>query len=239
MPLKKSAIFAGIILLLVISACSSKSTEEKIQGHLEEAVSLEQGFEEQQSKITDLEKEEQQLYSKIVNLGMDEMDKIKKYSKQAIETIDQRAKEIAKEKESIEAASNEFSEIEELITDLEADKVKKKAENMNEVMEKRYETYSKLNKAYQESLKLEKEMYTMLQKEDLEQKTLTEQINKINDSYEKVIDLNKAFNDNTVKYNNLKKEFYSLAGMEVSYEENPTGDKSNKETNSKESSTEK
>nr|WP_245831814.1 YkyA family protein [Oceanobacillus senegalensis] len=64
----------------------------------------------------------------------------------------------------------------------------------------------------------------MLQREDLKQEELTDHINKINDSYQKVLDANKEFNQYTVEYNELKKEFYQAAGLEVTFDENPPSD---------------
>ncbi|CDQ40263.1 YkyA family protein [Virgibacillus salexigens] len=229
MPMKKSVLIVISFLLFMMAACSSETTEEQIQGHLEEAVSLEKDFEEQQSKITELEKQEQELYSKIINLGMDEMDKIKELSGQAIDSIEKRSEAIKTEKASIEKAEEEFAETEDLIAEIEDEKLKETATSMTEVMQQRYETYHQLNDAYKNALALEKEMYNMLQKENLEQETLTQQINEINESYQKVIDLNNSFNEHTVDYNEQKKAFYEQAGMEVNYEKNPTGNKSKEE----------
>ncbi|MFU0791694.1 MAG: YkyA family protein [Virgibacillus proomii] len=215
MSIKKLTIIAVIILSILTTACSSKTPEEKIQNHLEEAVALEEGFEKQQSKITDLEKQEQKIYNEIINLGMDEMDQIKKRSEQALETVDKRKDAIEKEQESIKQAREEFSNIEELINNLEDKEVKVTAKKMNKIMTQRYDSYGKLNKAYNDALKLEKKLYEMLPKKDLEQKILTDQVNKINETYSKVIEFNKEFNQNTQEYNKVKQDFYKQAGIEV------------------------
>ena len=222
MPLKKPLFMLVIGLIILLSACSGESTEEKIHNHLEEAVALEQDFEDVQSEITKLEKQEQELYSQIIDLGMDEFDKIKELSDEAIGVIDERAEKITAEKESIEASQEEFNQTKDLIENLEDGDLKNKALSMYDVMEKRYKAYDTLNGAYSESLKLEKELYAMLKKEDLQQEELTGQINKINESYEQVLNANDQFNEATVEYNALKKEFYEQAGIEVTYEENPS-----------------
>lgn len=206
----------------VLSACSGESTQEKIHNHLEEAVALEQDFEDIQSEITELEKQEQELYSQIIALGMDDFDKIKKLSDEAVGVIDERADKISKEKDSIEASQEEFNKIQDLIENLEDEDLKSKAQSMYEVMEGRYQAYNTLNSAYSESLNLERELYTMLQHEDLQQEDLTDQIDKINESYEQVLKANDQFNEATVEYNALKKEFYEQAGIDVTYEENPS-----------------
>ncbi|WHX27025.1 YkyA family protein [Virgibacillus halodenitrificans] len=218
--------FILVICLILLASCSGKSTEEKIHGQLEEAVNKEEVFEEQQEPITDLEKKEQELYNQIIDLSMDDFDKIKNLSEKAISVINERSDKIATEKESMESSKEEFKKAEELIGKLEDSKLKKKGQELVEVMNNRYDAYSKLNKAYNTSLKLEKEMYKMLQKEDVEQQELTKKIEKINQSYEKVLNYNKKFNEYTVEYNAIKKDFYELAEMNVNYEDNPAGDDS-------------
>lgn len=195
---------------------------------MEKAVELEDTFEEQQDPIVKLEKKEQKIYGKIIDLSMDEFSKIKKLSKQAIKNIDKRAKKIELEKESIHASKEEFTKIKDAIDELEKKKVSKKAEKMYDVMMERYNAYDKLYKAYSKSLKLEKELYKMLQQEDLQQEDLTKHIKKLNNSYEKVIDRNEKFNSLTVKYNKLKKEFYDAAGLDVKYEKKSSSDKKGK-----------
>lgn len=215
---KKSLFFIVFIIFLLLSACSGTSASEQIYDHLEKAVTLEETFEKQQDSIVELEKKEQEIYAQIIDLGMDQFEKIKELSKQAIDTIEKRSEKIELEKESIHASKEEFAKIESTLEELEDKEVKKKAEKMYSVMMDRYATYDELNDAYSNSLELEKELYTMLQKEDLEQKALTNHIKKVNKSYEKVIKANDNFNTYTTEYNELKEDFYEAAGVNVEYE---------------------
>lgn len=203
----------------MLTACNGASTSEKIYDHLEKAVTLEQAFEKQQDDIVKLEKKEQKLYSKIIDLGMDEFDKIKTVAEEAIGIIEKRKEQIKIEKESIDASKEEFKKVKDLLDELEEKKTKEKAKEMYDVMMERYDGYDKLNDAYTKSLKLEKELYTMLQDKDLKQEKLTKHIKKINESYTKVLAANKNFNTYTEKYNKLKKEFYNAANIEVKYKE--------------------
>ncbi|WP_449353994.1 YkyA family protein [Virgibacillus natechei] len=226
---KKSFIILAISLSVVLAACSGESTEQQLHNHLEEAVSLEEGFEQQQGEITELEKQEQELYKQIIDLSEDELDQIQEISQQAIDTVDQRSKKIEAEKESIDASQEEFNQVSDLIEDLEEEETKAKAEEMYDVMDNRYTAYNDLYNAYTESLELERELYTMLQEEDLEQEALTDHINTINESYQQVLEANEQFNEYTVEYNALKQEFYELAGIDVEYEENSSGDEGESE----------
>ncbi len=206
-------------LLLLLAACSGESAEEKIHTHLEETVTLEEDFKAQQTEITALEEQEQELYSQIIELGMDDFEEITKLSKKAQSIIDERADKINLEQESIHNAKEEFETIEELITNLEEEKVKTKGEEMYQTMMERYATYDELNDAYTASLDLEKELYGLLQQEDAERETLNEHIEKINASYETILDANEQFNELTVAYNDLKQEFYDAAQLTVTTEE--------------------
>lgn len=224
-PFKKASLILFICLIGILSACSGESTEEKIHNHFEESVSLEEGFEKQQKEITDLEKQEQKLYGEIIDLGMEDFDKIKDLSQQAIKVIEQRSENIKLEKESIDASKEAFNKTEKLIEKLDDVKVKKKAEKLYKVMNDRFSAYDDLYKAYTKSLGLEKELYTMLQKEEIEQEELTDQITSINESYELVLGANEQFNEDTNNYNELKKDFYKTAEINVGYDDHQTNDK--------------
>ncbi|MFC2950255.1 YkyA family protein [Virgibacillus sediminis] len=222
MAWKKVLLTIGLSVSL--TACNSESAEMQIHNHLEEAVTLEKGFEEQQTEITELEKREQELYNQIADMGMDELEKIQEVSEQAIEVIDEREEKIEIEKDSIEDSKEEFKEIEPLLEELEEEEVQAAAQEMYDVMDDRYAAYDTLYEAYKESLELERELYRMLSTENLEQDKLTDHIHTVNESYERVLQANEQFNNETVEYNALKQEFYDSAGMNVAYEENSTGE---------------
>lgn len=216
--MKKIALLL-IGITFIISACSGESTEEQIHIHLEEAVTLEADFKAQQSEITALEKKEQEIYSQIIDLTMEEFDEITKLSQDALAVIDERKEKLNIERDSIVSAKEEFQSIEKLITDLEEETVKAKGEEMYETMMKRYAAYEELYTAYTKSLDLERELYTTLQEEEVEQEFLNEQIADINESYNSILVANDQFNEHTIAYNELKKEFYEAAKIDVTFNE--------------------
>ncbi|TMN23442.1 YkyA family protein [Lentibacillus cibarius] len=216
---KKSLIIMAVTLVVILSACSGTSASEQIYNHLEKAVELEETFEKQQNPIVALEQKEQEIYNKIIELSMDEYDKMKELSEEAIANIEKREKKIGLEKESMQASKKEFMKMEDELADLEDKSVRKKADKLNTVMSDRYDAYMKLHEAYSKSLSLEKELYTMLQDKELEQKSLSNHIEELNKAYEKVIETNEKFNELTNKYNELKKDFYEAAEINVKYED--------------------
>ncbi len=185
--------------------------------HLEEAVSLEKQFREQQEPLAKAEKKEQDIYEEIVALSMDDFDKIEKLSKQAEEYTDKRLEYLKKEKESIDEAYKEFEEVKDLSSDLENKDAKKDAKKLIDTMDKRYDAYQKLNKEYKAAVEQDKKLYSSLQDKELTLEQLQDQIKVVNDQYGKVAEQKDAFNKYTSEFNDAKKSFYKSAELNVNY----------------------
>lgn len=217
--------FKGIYLyivlgaLIVLTACNGISTQEKIYDHLEESVHLEAEFEDLQDQIVALEAKEQDIYNQIHDLEKDDVDEMKKLAEEAITSIEERSNLIVLEKESINASQEEFEKVKELIDEIDEQAMKDKAVEMYDVMMDRYEAYDHLHDTYIETLKHEENLYVMFQKNELNQEDLSEQIELINNSYEKFLEENGKFNETTVAYNALKEEFYNIANLDVEFQE--------------------
>lgn len=209
-----------VSLLFLVSGCNlfGPTPEEEIYNHLEKAVSLEEEFENQQTPLVTLEKKEQDIYNEIVKLGMAEFEKIQTLSTDAIDTVNKREEHINKEKRSLEASQVEFEKTKALIDQIENTATKEKAQELYDVMENRYKAYENLYASYMTSIKLDKELYELFKKEELTLEELEAQIKKVNDSYSDVVKGNEEFNKYTERYNEIKKEFYKLAELNVSFE---------------------
>lgn len=221
MKARNVLLYIGIISIVLLGACSGDgdSAEDKIYDHLEEAVTLEKDFKEQQSTITELEEKEQGIYDKILDLGMDDFEEIKELSDEAITVLEDLEESVGIEKESLADSKEEYEKIETIIDEIEDEDVKAKAEDLYDVMQKRFAAYDKLNEAYVGSLEAGKELYSLVQDEDSTQESLSEQTSLINEYYETVLEENESFNSYTDDFNELKKEFYDAAEIEVTYEE--------------------
>lgn len=218
MKFKKRFIVILLGLIIILSACNRASTEESISNHIEETANIENAFEAEQTDLLQLEDKEQAIYTEVISLNMKEMKKIKSLSKQATEVIDKRGEYITLEKESMDSSKKEFEKIESLSKKLENKKTEKIVTEMYEVMQSRYSIYDKLYKNYTDSLKLERKLYRLLSKEDTVQADIIKQAEKINKLYEKILQENDQFNLQTDTYNNLKKDFYKIADINVQYE---------------------
>lgn len=216
---KKTILHTMFMFIIVLSACNGASPQDEIYEHLEEAVQLESNFELQQDEITALEKQEQEIYSQIVDLDMSDFDDIKDLADEAIEIIEQRVENLKIEQESLSDAKEEFENIKPLINDLKEENVRNKATEMYEVMMDRYKAYDNLHEAYLRSLEEEEELYTLIKDEDTSEDDLKDQIATINNTYQEVLDGNEEFNTHTITYNELKKDFYELANINVTYDE--------------------
>jgi hypothetical protein len=207
--------------MFLLAACKQEdqpSASEKMYEHLEKAVELENQFVEQQQPKNSLEEKEEELFGQIIDLGSSEMDKIKELSTEAIDSIEQRKEILAKEKESIDQSKEEFNKVKDLLEDIEKEEVRAKADELVAAMEKRYAAFDNYYQAYSEALQLDEELYNMLSDEELEKENLDEQIEKANGSYDQILQYSTEFKEATDQYNQLKKEFYELSGMEVTYE---------------------
>ncbi|MGB7999390.1 MAG: YkyA family protein [Anaerobacillus sp.] len=208
------------LLMLGLAGCQiGGSTDEKMYDHLEEAVSLEKQFREQQEPLAKAEKKEQAIYEEIVALSMDDFDKIEKLSKQAEEYTDKRLEYLKKEKESIDEAYKEFEEVKDLSSDLENKDAKKDAKKLIDKMDNRYDAYQKLNKEYKAAVEQDKKLYSSLQDKELTLEQLQDQIKVVNDQYGKVAEQKDTFNKYTAEFNDAKKAFYKSADLNVNYGE--------------------
>ncbi|MBA9025035.1 MULTISPECIES: YkyA family protein [Bacillaceae] len=206
-----------LVLGGVLLGCTAKnSPEEQIYQILEAAVKLEKNYEEQKQPITELENKEKEYYNTILKLGMREFDQIVKLSNEAINNIEKRKELLKKERESLLASQEKFKQIDAKINDIKDPNLKKEAEKLKVTMDERYAAHEKLYASYKESLELDQELYTLFQKEDLRMDELEAQIEKINQSYQAVIEANDDFNKKTNQYNEDKLKFYKDAEIEVS-----------------------
>lgn len=213
--------YKSIILFLIstlfLVACSGESVEEQMYQHMEESVRLESEFVAQQEPLSELERKEQEIYQEISELSVEEFDQIKELADLAIESIEQRKELIEAELSSIENSKKEFDKIKPLVEGLDDEELKAVAIELLDMMEERYQAYLTLHEAYQTSLDYDTELYELLKKEDLEEPEFTEQIEKVNGQYQVIIDSNGAFNDATETFNSMKREFYNLTDLNITY----------------------
>ncbi|MTH52562.1 hypothetical protein GKZ89_04015 [Bacillus mangrovi] len=209
-----SAAMAGTVL----AGCMGPSPSEQAYEALENVVSKEAPFKKEQEPLLKLEQEENKLYNEIVALGMNDFDKIKKLSAEALELVEDRKARIASEEKSIQASEEAFKDAEEALGKIEEKEAAAEGEELQKLMNDRYDAYGKLAASYKVAAALDEELYQMFQKKDLKLEDLEAHIEKINASYKEVKELNTKFNEYTDQYNKAKKEFYSAADINTGEE---------------------
>lgn len=204
------------VLIFILSGCTEKKTPvEKMYDVLENVVKKEKVFEEQQEPLVTLEKQEKELYDQIIKQGMKEYDQIVKLSDKALVLADKRKDHFEKETKSLKESEHEFSKVLDLKDQLEDPALKKMANDLYNIMMKRYEAHRDLYKQYSLSLQYDKELYQMFKNKNLPLEDLEAQINKLNDAYNKVYAANEKFNQYTDQYNEKKLSFYKKAGFKT------------------------
>lgn len=218
---KMGFMIVGAGLLLALSGCFGKaSIEEQIYDVLEETVTLEKPFVDQQEDIAVAEKREKEIFEEISSLSSDQMDEIQALAEDAFEAIEKREGYIQTEKESMDASKKEFEKIPSLVEDIEDDSVKEEAQGVVEAMNHRYEEFDVLHTSYKETLAMEKELYSLLKDEETEMSVVTDHLIDLNEHYEQVIEANKTFNEYTAQYNEQKQAFYKATELNITFEEN-------------------
>ncbi|MDQ0198430.1 YkyA family protein [Neobacillus ginsengisoli] len=207
------SIFTAIILL---SGCLNQKTPvEKMYDVLEKVVSSEKGFEEQQEPLVSLEKKEKEVYDQMIGPGIKQNEQIVKLADEALSMADQRKIHMQKETDSLRKSEKEFKQVAGIKDTIEESELKKKANELYEIMIKRYRAHDMLFNEYSEALKYDNELYKMFKSKILPLRDLEAQVKKLNKTYQKVYDANENFNNLTNRYNEKKLEFYKKSGINM------------------------
>ncbi|MFD2704964.1 YkyA family protein [Salibacterium lacus] len=213
---KKLYVCAAAAVFLVLNACGGNAAEQAYT-HLEEAASLENGFEEQQEPIMNLEEKEQQLYEDMLSLGTEDMEQIQSLSEEAVGLAEERKQLLEQEKESIESAYEEYQSAVEQMNQVE--QAQEEAQAVEKAMENRYNAYQDLYESYQKAVKQDIDLYQAFSNEDLAIDELQNRIDTVNQQYNAVVENRDAFNRYTDEYNQAKQDFYEAAELDISESE--------------------
>lgn len=210
-------ILSVFAVALVLSGCfTQKTSADKMHSVLESVVSAEKGFVDQQEPLVSIEKQEKGIYDQIIGLGMKQYDQIVKLSDEAAALADQRKDHMELESQSLKKSKNIFKAVVNLKDNFDDPTLKKQANELYDLMMKRYEAHDDLYKEYSDGIKYDKELYGMLKNKNLPLEDLEKQVNKVNKTYENIFSANEKFNKLTEQYNSKKKSFYKKAGLIIS-----------------------
>jgi hypothetical protein len=204
-----------LILFLLTSCLQKKTAVEKIYTVLESVVSAEKEFVDQQDPLVSLEKKEKNTYDKIIGLGMKQSNEIDKLSDEALAMAEKRKRLIGKETKSIKESEKEFQKIEDLKNEIQDKDLKKRADELYQLMKNRYKAHDTLNQDYLSGIINDEKLYKMFKDKNLSTEELENQVVEVNNSYKKIYQSNDQFNSLTEQYNTKKLLFYKKAGLKI------------------------
>ncbi|WP_281998548.1 YkyA family protein [Priestia flexa] len=208
MKTKKIVSAIGISMML-LAGCSAESGDElEVYKALEKVADQEKQFIKEQQPMTALEEKENVLYEEILSIGMKEKEKVDEKASEALQLLDEREEHLVKEQESMQRSKEEFEKAKEKIELVKDEDIEKQANKLASLMESRYKAYDLMYASYEESVELDRELYTMFQKTNVKLNDLENQISSINEMYQKVQENSEKFNQATDAYNEEKKNFY-------------------------------
>ncbi|MBU5210904.1 YkyA family protein [Heyndrickxia oleronia] len=203
-----------VLILGLLTGCKVVP-EEKIYDIMEQTVVKEKDFEKQQKPLTELESKEKKIFEEIMDLGMKDMEQMTKLANLALDNLKERKEKMELEQKSMIASKKEFSKIEDPIEKIESKQLKKEAQDLFQLMEKRYAFHDRLYEAYNKGIETNIQLYKLLMKKDVSMDDLENQIEITNKAYLEVLKMNEQFNEQTKKFNNEKKKFYKLAKINI------------------------
>ncbi|WP_158318611.1 YkyA family protein [Halalkalibacter akibai] len=215
MSIKRWAI--AVFAIGILTGCGERPVET-VYHHLEAAVELEIPFEKQQEPMQKAELKENEIFDQIISLGLSDFEEIVSLAEEAIISIESREAMIQKEKQSIDESYNEFLNIKEQVDKINKDELITMLQELEDSMNTRYSNYNELNELYVQTLTEDRTLFELLKKEELTLEDLQDQINIVNELYEKVESKKEDFNTSTDTYNQLKRQFYEMAELNVQYE---------------------
>ncbi len=215
------SVFSRIILfmitcVLLLSGCMNREKPvEQMYRVLEEAVSAERVFEEQQDPLVTLEKGEKDIYNQIMAIGMKNHNEVVRLSDEALIMVAKREEHLQKETESLHLARKKFEQVADIKNKLDEEKQKKLADELYKIMMQRYDAHDQLSNEYSKALINDKELYEILKNKDLSFEVLEEKVTDLNQRYMKVFEENEEFNKLTTQYNEKKRSFYKESGLKL------------------------
>ncbi|WP_462409107.1 YkyA family protein [Neobacillus sp. Marseille-QA0830] len=203
-----------LMILFMLTGCVQKQTPaEEMHDVLEQVVSKEKTFEDQQRPLINLENKEKSYYDEIISLGMKEYDRIAKLSDQAIDSADERKEYFEKETKSLKQSQQTFEKVKSIKGRIDESSLRKSADQLYQTMLERYQAHDTLYKEYMTSVKNDIQLYKMFKNKNIPMTELEDQVNKVNESYNKVYAAKERFNNLTEDFNKKKLAFYKQAGL--------------------------
>jgi Putative cell-wall binding lipoprotein len=199
-----------IVVLLLLAGCSHLIDKQEVLSAFQKMTAYEKDAIEEQKKLMEFEQKQNAIYAHMMSYGFKHFTKVAQLAKEALMNIEEREKYVAREYKAMHSAKRQLNMAKRKTNGLHDERVKQQINQFIEVAEQRYETYDKLYAEYKEMLALEKELYILLQNKDVTAERFQRQIDRINERYQNIMDINEQFNAYTEEYNREKKQLFHM-----------------------------
>jgi hypothetical protein len=199
-----------IVVLLLLAGCSHLIDKQEVLSAFQKMTAYEKDAIEEQKKLTEFEQKQNAIYAHMMSYGFKHFTKVAQLAKEALMNIEEREKYVAREYKAMHSAKRQLNMAKRKTNGLHDERIKQQINQFIEVAEQRYETYDKLYAEYKEMLALEKELYILLQNKDVTAERFQRQIDRINERYQNIMDINEQFNAYTKEYNREKKQLFHM-----------------------------
>ena len=202
-----TALILGLVFIL--SACNNEIDElETFYVKFQETLDVESEISEISDDFNRLENRRGQIQE---DLSTAERSELNEMSESLAENTSERLELINEESSVMEESRTAAEESEELIGDISNEDYRQQAEALIAAADDRYAKHGELMESFKNVLGSEEELFEYLQgDENLSQDDIDDQINTLNEEYDRLTALQEEYSTATDRLNEVKREVYEI-----------------------------
>lgn len=206
--MKKIAVSIMACLIFMLGACSSEMDElESFYVEFQETLEIEDEISDISSDYNALENERGQIQDNLSTAAQDELSEMG----EALAGNTEERLELIREEEAVMADSEQkAAEAAERIGDISNEEYRQHAEGLISAADERYAVHGDLMGVFERVLDKEMGLFEHLQSDELNQDTIDDRINTLNEEYEALTETQDEFATATERLNEVKDEVYSI-----------------------------
>lgn len=165
--------------------------------------SAEENYRNSQADLSELEKSEQALFNETMKLTQEQTEELKAKVAELEKLLEERLGLLDEEEASMKKAEEFVASFDKVLEKTEEDN-KKRVEELNQAVNKRYELHSAFTGEYRKLIDLQREVYEMLADEGIELESVQRKVEEVNEQNQTVHSAINSFNESTIAVNGLK-----------------------------------
>nr|WP_255726527.1 YkyA family protein [Sporosarcina sp. ACRSM] len=199
---KLKLIYVLVISAMLVGCNFGTSADEQLKKVIDELNHMEMDYREAQETVFEYEQQEQQLFNETMELTKDRQEELAAKVTELKKMLGQRLAFLEKEEASIQGAKKYAMDLDNVL-DEDDEKNKKMIEQLQSVVNERYELHAAFVSEYKELATLQSELYEMLIDNRTGLSRLNEQVKEVNAQKEEVQSAISIFNEATTRVNSL------------------------------------